>query len=168
MRHVNPGRSKRLGSGLLAGFVATLVISALELLKDAIGVMPQMDLIGMLSGILGAPDSRAVGWFAHFLVGTALWGLLYAWLDSALPGQSRWQRGLGFGFGAWLLAMITFMPLGGAGLFGLRLGFMAPIAALVLHLIFGAVLGGAYGALVASRGTATEMAYAGQKPNQTD
>ncbi|WP_448329685.1 DUF6789 family protein [Sulfitobacter sp. M13] len=37
--------------------------------------------------------------------------------------------------------MILIMPMAGAGLFGLALGMMAPIMTLVLHIIFGAVLG---------------------------
>lgn len=43
--------------------------------------------------------------------------------------------------------MITLMPMAGAGagLFGLKMGLMAPIATLILHWIYGAVLGGLYG-----------------------
>ncbi|MBI5011273.1 MAG: hypothetical protein HZC06_00110 [Methylocystis sp.] len=33
----------------------------------------------------------------------------------------------------------------GAGLFGINFGAMAPFMTLMLHIIFGAVLGGAYG-----------------------
>ncbi len=35
----------------------------------------------------------------------------------------------------------------GAGLFGLNLGLMAPVAALMLHMIFGAQMGWVFGAL---------------------
>jgi hypothetical protein len=37
------------------------------------------------------------------------------------------------------------MPMAGAGLFGMNMGVMAPMMTLVLHLIFGAVLGWVYG-----------------------
>ena len=40
------------------------------------------------------------------------------------------------------------MPMAGAGLFGLGLGVMAPIATLMLHWAYGAVMGATYGALV--------------------
>jgi hypothetical protein len=40
--------------------------------------------------------------------------------------------------------MIIFMPLAGHGLFALSLGPQATVATLVLHLIYGAVLGVAY------------------------
>lgn len=53
-----------------------------------------------------------------------------------------------FGVGAWLLMMVALMPMAGAGLFGLGLGIMAPVMTLVLHMIFGAVLGWTYGRLL--------------------
>jgi len=37
------------------------------------------------------------------------------------------------------------MPMAGAGFFGMQMGLMAPIMTLVLHLIFGAVLGLVHG-----------------------
>ncbi|MEX0627252.1 MAG: hypothetical protein WD230_01325 [Cucumibacter sp.] len=43
--------------------------------------------------------------------------------------------------------MILPLPMAGAGFFGLNLGIGAPIATLVLHIIFGIVLGGTYGSL---------------------
>jgi len=46
-----------------------------------------------------------------------------------------------FGTAAWLLMMIIVMPMAGAGLFGLGIGIGAPIATLVLHWVYGAVLG---------------------------
>lgn len=42
------------------------------------------------------------------------------------------------------------MPMAGAGIFGLNLGMMAPVMTLVLHLIYGAVLGAVYAALLNS------------------
>jgi hypothetical protein len=39
------------------------------------------------------------------------------------------------------------MPMAGAGLFGVGLGMMTPVATLVLHVVFGLVLGGVYGLL---------------------
>jgi hypothetical protein len=44
----------------------------------------------------------------------------------------------------WLMMMVAVMPMAGAGMFGLNMGVMAPIATLMLHLIFGAVLGFTY------------------------
>ena len=76
-----------------------------------------------------------------------MWGIIYAWLDPGLPGP-HWIRGIIFATGAWLVMMVVVMPMAGVGFFGLTLGMMAPIATLVLHWIFGAVLGWTYGALL--------------------
>ena len=132
-------------TGIVAGFVATVVLSALMLMKQMMGLMPQLNPIEMLTTMAGA-STPAVGWVMHFLLGTVLWGLLFAWLDPKLPGKSHWVKGVVFGIGAWLLMMVIVMPMAGAGLFGMQLGMMAPIMTLVLHIIFGAVLGGVYGA----------------------
>src|SRR5262249_44151595 len=67
-------------------------------------------------------------------------------LARSVPARPDWFRGATFATGAWLLMMIVLMPMAGAGLFGLHLGVRAPIATLVLHWIYGAVLGGIYGA----------------------
>lgn len=130
--------------GMAAGFVATIILSALMLLKAQIGMMPELNIIKMLSNMLGA-TSPAVGWIPHFLIGTVLWGTLFAWLDPSIPGESHWLKGIWFGIGAWLLMMIIIMPMAGAGFFGANLGIMAPVMTLILHMVYGVVLGGVYG-----------------------
>lgn len=48
---------------------------------------------------------------------------------------------------AWALMMILAMPMVGAGLFAVKLGILAPVMTLILHLIWGAVLGFVFGLL---------------------
>lgn len=132
-------------AGLVAGFAATVVLSGLMMMKSAMGIMPQLDLIEMMSRMMGAPDSPALGWLVHFGIGTVAWGLLYAWLEPRLPGETHTLRGIVFASIAWLLMMIVLMPMAGVGFFGLDLDIMAPIMTLVLHVIFGAVLGWVFG-----------------------
>lgn len=131
--------------GLIAGFVATLVLSALMVMKQMIGFMPELDVAAMLTSMLSLP-SVAFGWIMHFMIGTIAWGVGYAVLRPYLPGGSIWS-GVLFGTAAWLMMMIAVMPMAGAGLFGLQMGVMAPIMTFMLHAIFGAVLGGVYQAL---------------------
>jgi hypothetical protein len=141
-----------LTQGLIAGFVATLVLSALMLLKSMMGLMPDLNVIAMLAKMTGG--GPVMGWVAHFAIGTILWGGLFAYLEPRIPGGSDWIKGMVFSIGPWLLMMIAIMPMAGAGFFGAGLGIMAAVMTLVLHLIFGAVLGATYSALVA-RGGAT-------------
>lgn len=131
--------------GLVAGFIATLVLSALMVAKSMMGLMPELNVIEMLTQTMGA-SSQLAGWAVHFVIGSVVWGGLFALLAARIPGESFWLKGILFGVAAWLLMMILVMPMAGAGLFGLSLGIAAPIMTLMLHVVFGAVLGGVYAA----------------------
>jgi len=134
-----------IGKGMLAGFAATLVLSAIMFMKAMMGLMPELDVIGMLSGMLGT--SPAVGWVVHFIIGTVFYGAAIALLAPSLPGGPT-VSGMILGAAGWLIMMVLIMPMAGQGLFGMNLGIMAPVMTLVLHLIFGAVLGWTYGTLM--------------------
>lgn len=108
--------------------------------------MPELNVIAMLSNMMGEASS-VMGWVAHFVLGTLVWGGLFALLAPHLPGRTYWLKGVAFGVVAWVLMMVIAMPMAGAGLFGMALGVMAPMMTLILHVVFGAVLGGVYGAL---------------------
>src|SRR5215216_1917857 len=64
---------------------------------------------------------------------------------SRSPSQRHPQPSVGVF--AWLMMMVTFLPLAGAGFFGAKIGIPAVIGLLGLHLIYGAVLGAMYGLL---------------------
>ncbi len=128
-------------AGLLSGFIATIVLSVLMVMKAKMGVMPDLNAIKMLAGMMHGP--MLMGWVAHFMIGTVVWGLLFAALVNKLPGGVM-SSAIIFSIGAWLLMMIGPMPMAGAGLFGVNIGMMAPVATLMLHLIWGVVLGFSY------------------------
>lgn len=140
-----------LGKGIAAGFAATVVLSVLMVFKGMMGLMPKLDVVTMLTfmahGVMGTPQSLAVGWLLHFMIGSLAWGIAFALLYAAIPGKSPLVKGLVFGTAAWLLMMVLVMPMAGAGFFGLGLGVAAPIATLMLHWVFGAVLGSTYAKL---------------------
>lgn len=131
---------------LVSGFIATAVLSLMMLVKQAMRVMPEMDMIGMISGMMHS--SRAMGWVVHFVVGTVLYGLAFLWVFAGLWGNSYWLSGLTLGAVGWIIAMVMMMPMAGNGFFGLKLGPMVPVMSLVMHLVFGAILGWSYGALI--------------------
>ncbi|MBL8593695.1 MAG: hypothetical protein JNK01_13505 [Devosia sp.] len=134
-----------LAKGLVAGFVATVVLSAAMVAKQMMGLMPELDVATMLTSMLGLPDV-ALGWVMHFMIGTVAWGVAFAVVVPYLPG-SLVMRGVLFGIAAWLMMMIAVMPMAGAGLFGLQLGIMAPLATLMLHILYGATLGAVFAAM---------------------
>jgi hypothetical protein len=137
----------RITKGFVAGAAATAVLSALMVMKSMMGLMPALDLPKMIAGMMGAPDRPVIGWAVHVMIGVVGYGLVVALTDGRLPGRNRVLHGVLIGFVGWLVMMVMLMPMAGAGLFGMALGMMAPLMTLMLHLIFGAVLGGVYGRL---------------------
>jgi uncharacterized protein DUF6789 len=131
--------------GMLAGFVATLVLTVLMLLNGAFDLIPQINIIRLLTtlGTLSVPSA----WMDHFIVGVVVWGLLFAVYDGAASWPAYWLKGITFGVFAWLIMMVAFMPLAGAGFFGAKIGITAPVGLLIVHLIYGVILGATYGLL---------------------
>lgn len=154
---------KNWDKGLLAGLAATVVLSVLMVLKSVVGLLPAVNAIEMLTQLgathFGMPESAAVGWIAHFVIGVVLWGLVFAGTYETWPSSPP-IKGAVFSFMVWLLMMSMFMPMAGAGFFATNIGPGAAIATLVLHLIFGVVLGGVFGR-TAGHGTAAMSAAGG-------
>lgn len=127
--------------------------------------MPDVNVIRDINLALVGADNPAVGWTLHFIIGTIIWGILFALLAPMLPGP-YWIRGLLFGTGTWVATMLLSVPLAAAVSivftaassavwpFEGRAGTLSdigqmtlPITALVLNWIYGAVLGIVYGVL---------------------
>ena len=128
--------------GITAGFLATLLLTVVLVVKALARIVPEINLAALLSGVLGAPPW--VGWGVHLAIGTLVWGPLFALLCPKIPGSTSVARGIIFSVGAWLLMALIVLPMAGMGVFGLRYGFGAPVTTLVLHMIYGATLGFAY------------------------
>jgi hypothetical protein len=138
--------------GIIAGFIGTLVLTGLMILKKNMGVMPALDPVHMMSTMaaekMGTEVNLKLGWIMHFMIGSVAWGGAFAVLNDVLPGHSQVVKGVALGVGAWLMMMIGPMPMSGAGFFGLSMGIMAPIMTMMLHIIFGAVMGFAFSKMV--------------------
>lgn len=139
---------KSVSNGLIAGLAGTIVLSILMILKGAAGMLPELNVIAAWSALFGDPGNAVIGWIAHLVMGIVVWGVIFAYLAPYLGGLAYWVRGLVLGVIGWLAMMIIFMPAVGAGFFAAQLGWGAVIATLVLHLIYGAVLGWTFGTLV--------------------
>ena len=136
--------------GMLASFAGTIVLSVIMVMKQMAGMLPQMnpisDLAGIAHRVIGLPAVPLIGWVLHFGVGIVVWGTLFAALHQRIPG-SNLTKGILFGIGAWVLMMVVFQPMAGQGLFGINGGMVVPVMTLMLHLIYGAVLGLVFGKL---------------------
>ena len=140
---------RRYADAFLAAFAATLVLSLLMVIKSMLGILPQFNVVAILAWTIAVhlhvTPGPLIGWGAHFLIGVVGWGGLYAALYPWLPGRDALSKALYFALLAWLAMMLLFLPAVGAGYFGLKLGQRVAIAALVLHLAWGAVLGTVFG-----------------------
>ena len=127
--------------GVIAGFVATVVLSALIMLFNAAGVLKQLDIVEHIDKLEIDPARRGLGRSFHRRRSAV--GIRFSLLSTPPSDEDRprWQKGLMFGVIAWFLMMIIFMPVIGAGLFGWRLGIVEPIGMLGLHLVYGLVIG---------------------------
>ena len=139
--------------GMAAGLAATVALSVIMVAKGMMGLMPELNVIAMLSAMM--QSAPIVGWIAHFMVGMLAWGVGFVLVSGILPGRTSLGKGISFGIAAWVMMMLVIMPMAGAGFFGLKMRMMAPVMTLMLHVIYGAVLGSVYGKLACRGARAT-------------
>lgn len=138
-----------MARALFAGIIATAIISALVYANATLGFLPEFDLlaeIGDFNARLGLPTTAQAAWATHAIIGSVVYGALFALLEPILPGGSM-TEGLTFGLLAWLAMMVTFMPLAGNAIFAQNLPYTVAAATLGFHAVYGAVLGISYAAL---------------------
>ena len=131
--------------GFLSGLVATVIAGSMLLVNNALHSFPDVRVARSLAAILaGSPDQLAVGVAAILITGIFVFGALFAVLAPRLPARTYLAKSLAFAAASWLLMMVLFMPLAGAGLFGLGRSLVVPGATLVLNLAYWIALGLSY------------------------
>src|SRR5581483_7510217 len=93
--------------GLIAGFIATSILSAVMLLLTALG-QEDADIVTLIDRF--GSIRRLGAWADHFLVGAVLWGAIFPRFEAGTPRAPIWLKGIGFGVLAWLAMMVLFMP----------------------------------------------------------
>ncbi len=153
-----------LGSALLWGFVATIVLTTLMAAAQALK-LSRMSIPFLLGTMFTANRSRArlIGFMGHVMNGW-VFALVYA-LAFESWGRATWWLGAGIGVVHVAFVLVAAMPLMPGmhprmaseehgpeptrqlqppGVLALNYGYRTPAAALVAHLAYGAVLGGFY------------------------
>jgi Family of unknown function (DUF6789) len=128
--------------GFLYGLLATLGMTAIMLLGVGTGLSPMpspipIALAHWALGDLPKPTLVIAGMIAHFLYGGVAGAVLFA----ALRERVGLLWGLAFGVLLWIGMQLIFLPLLGWGLFGGAVTPRIALATLVLHLVYGAILG---------------------------
>jgi len=124
------------------GLLATLAMTVVMLLGILTGMSPMpapipVALVKWAFGNLPQPALMGIGMMAHFLYGGVA-GVLFAHL---FRQKTNLQTGLLWGALLWLGMQLTVLPLLGWGVFGTAITPKIAVATLVLHLIYGGVLG---------------------------
>lgn len=139
-------------SSVLAGFSATFAMTVTiaigYLVARALGsadgsglerwfwALTDNEMTKDVSGFFG------LGMVLNLIIGVA-WAVVYArFVEPALSGPG-WRQGVMFALVPWLLSLVVFFPLMGAGLFGIDIGAgpLPVLGNLIVHLVYGAVLG---------------------------
>jgi hypothetical protein len=144
---------ERFGPAVISGFVATtaMAITALIAYSIALGLGSASGNLFQqwLYALTHNPVTENVRSSLLTVVGLDLaagivWALIYA-CDAndrliAFPG---WLRGIIFALPPAILSLVVFLPLVGGGVFGAKIGAgpLPVIGNVVLHLVYGAVLG---------------------------
>jgi hypothetical protein len=128
-----------LSKGVISGVVASVLVSGGIYLASMLGFVQSLDPMRAAAGIALHPAS--LSWVAYFILGALLWGTVFALLSPVLPGPF-WCKGAAFGAVAWLLTVAIAQAAEASTMEPLALG---PV---VVHLLFGALLGLTYGTLL--------------------
>jgi MFS family permease len=154
----NPSTHRRadwLGDSIVSGFLATFAMSVV--MAAAFGLA---QVIGDQNG------SRIEQWFwalthnpviettqnaivlaigVNLLMGI-VWALVYGYDAEPRLSGPGWRKGMLFSLGPWLLSIFAFFPIMDGGILGkdIHAGPLPVIGNLILHLVYGAVLGSIY------------------------
>lgn len=153
-------RDDWLRNGVVAGFLATfgmmLVIAVAYGIANVLGDPAGGTIARWIAALGDNPVTQRTTNTLTLAVGLSLLvGLLLAvvygrWVEPALGGAGAGpgaRKGVIFALLPWLLSLALFLPLVGGGFFGAALGAgpLPILGNLVLHLVYGAILGGVYG-----------------------
>lgn len=148
-------RNDWLRDGLASGFIATFAMTAsmaaayalANTLGSAGGNTIERWFAALSSNEMteNVGDMFAIGMILNLVMGL-VWALIYArFAEPRLTGLG-WRRGALFSLIPWALSILVFFPIAGIGLFGAEIdaGLLPVLGNLILHLVFGAVLGTLY------------------------
>jgi hypothetical protein len=145
-----------LALALLAGFVASvamlLAFAVAFVAALVLGRLPLPILGSWFQGLTSNPliDTAGPNLYAAtavFFLGGLIWALLYIVVFEPRLSGAAWERGVKFALVPWAFSLVVFMPLVGGGFLGMNLGAgpLPVLGNLILHVVYGAVLGTVYG-----------------------
>jgi|SRR5215472_9303055 len=125
---------------IVGGLLGTVMMTLMMRFVAPLMLGHPMDIAAMLGTMMGG--SWMLGMIAHLMNGVVIFPMIYALVVyNLLPGPPV-MRGIAWGGLLWLAAETVIMPMAGAGFFSSQAGgAMAVVAALMGHVVYGAMLG---------------------------
>ncbi|MGB3306812.1 MAG: DUF6789 family protein [Thermomicrobiales bacterium] len=148
-------RTDWLRASLIAGFIATfsmticlaVAYAAANAIGDASGNTVQRWFAALSENELTRKvgDRFFVGMILNLVMGL-IWAMIYARFAEPRLSGPGWRRGVVFSILPFILAVAVFFPIAGIGFLGsgISAGALPVIGSLILHLVYGAVLGALY------------------------
>ncbi|MGH2558256.1 MAG: DUF6789 family protein, partial [Thermomicrobiales bacterium] len=138
-------------SGFVATFAMTVVIAAAYGLTRAIGVADGATIERWFWALSHNPvtdstrDGIALAIALNLIMGL-IWACVYGYLVEPRLDGPGWKKGILFSLVPWALSVIAFLPIMGGGFLGAGIdaGPLPVLGNLILHLVYGAVLGQLY------------------------
>jgi len=148
--------STSIAVAFLAGFVASVaMVMAFAVAFVAALMLSHLPLPVVADWFRGLTSNRLIdaagpnlyAATAVFIVGGLIWALLFVLVFEPRLRGAPWERGLQFALVPWLFSLVVFMPLVGGGVLGVGLGAgpLPIVGNLILHVVYGAVLGVVWG-----------------------
>ncbi len=133
---------RRFWSGFSWGVLATVGMSIPMIIGSVAGVAPMPEPIpkAIVTTILGKGLPIPIIMFLAAASHLAYGGIWASLLTQVTYHVTIW-KGLGLGIFLWLLMQVVVLPIIGWGLFGAWITPKIAVATLVLHLIYGALVG---------------------------
>ncbi len=136
---IKPFMKSRIAQFLIAGMVATAVMTGIMFLAPMMG-LPKMNPAEMLSGMMGVP--LIVGYMMHFMIGV-IFAALYVYLfNPKVHIHSKLLKGVLFGFAVFIFAQVMLLIIGKMMPMPMAQDniVLMMVGSLIGHLVFGIVV----------------------------
>lgn len=144
-----------LGDSIISGFIATIAMSVAMAaafgLSRAIGDRSGSQVERWFWALTHNPVVETTQNAIVLAIGANLfmglvWAFVYGFDAEPRLNGPGWKKGMLFSLGPWLLSIVAFFPIMNGGIFGkdIHAGPLPILGNLILHLIYGAVLGSVY------------------------
>lgn len=150
----------KTGKAITAGIVGALAVTVLTwMARSFMGMSVNIEMmLGTMFGAMPGAGTWVFGFFLHLGVGV-IFALVYAWCFENLIHRAGAGTGTLFGLVHALISglMLGVMPaihalipeqMPGPGMFMSNMGAIGVMAFFVMHLVYGAIIGGMYGAVL--------------------